>query len=109
MISLTLLFVAILSFGESAKRMVPFRFKRVRDQSIRWIHLHIAATRQIGLVACPFELLAVQSVALVRAALKFFLYRQRDLKRDRRDWPPRQPAHSLVNLTTLKPPAPPPP
>src|SRR5260370_36400984 len=43
-ISFALLFVAILTFGESAYRVVPFRFKRVRDQSIRPIHLHIAAT-----------------------------------------------------------------
>ena len=45
--------------------------------------------------------MAEQSVALVRAALKFFLYRQRDLKRDWRDCLHEQPANGIVKLTTV--------
>lgn len=54
-LTLTLLVVVLLGGGLGTQRLVPFRFQRVGDQTVVGITAHIAAARQIGLVACPLD------------------------------------------------------
>jgi hypothetical protein len=73
LIGLTLPVVLFLNFVQSTQFVVPFRFEDIGNQSIRGIDVHVAALRQITVIAGALDLFAAQAVYFLHASLDLLL------------------------------------
>src|SRR3984893_16503761 len=77
-----LLFTGLLCFCQQFQLAVPFCLERIGYQAVIWIHAKIAASRELGFIACPLHLLLPQPVSFIQPRLKFLLDRQRYFELD---------------------------
>ena len=77
-------FVFLGSFGMTAQLVVPFRLKRICDETVVGVDLHVASAGKLGVIAQPLHMLATCGICLVSARLKFALDFQGDGQRHRR-------------------------
>lgn len=69
-----------LCLSQFPQLVVPLRFERRGHQTIIWVDLHEATTRQLGFVSAPFDVLPAQSLRLLAAGTQFILHRKRGLE-----------------------------
>jgi hypothetical protein len=81
----SLVFVGLSGFIEGTELVVPIGLKRVGNESIGWINLHVPQSGLLSFVLHALDLLPPNAIGLFGARLHFALNRQCDPKGHRRE------------------------